>query len=156
MESQKECLYPAEQEKRSEGISSVERTIGIKIIYNYAEKNLLLPVESDLLERIKKEASEIFSVSSVRLEVEGKPLLSAQQIISCSSPITILGIKNKCILSNCCNRASSITCKYCEKAFCSKHTIPEEHACEHIDKCKEEAITNNRKKLLQGSSKRYP
>jgi predicted nucleic acid binding AN1-type Zn finger protein len=58
--------------------------------------------------------------------------------------------KTKCALSVCQDRAVAILgdCKYCEARYCSKHRLPEMHACANIQQCKNEAVQKLSQQLL--------
>ncbi|KAI5188661.1 hypothetical protein NECID01_0274 [Nematocida sp. AWRm77] len=152
MESSKECMASHLSEKEP---CAVERGVSVKIVHNYNEETVLACVGEDVIEKIKKKAHELFGLSCVRLEVDRKPLVSPTQIFSMPSPrVYVLGVKNKCAVQVCRNSAGSsisISCKFCAKSFCTKHTLPEEHVCEQISLCKEEAAQENLKNLLGGS-----
>ncbi|ORZ34509.1 hypothetical protein BCR44DRAFT_1436334 [Catenaria anguillulae PL171] len=39
-------------------------------------------------------------------------------------------------------------CQFCDTLFCSRHRIPESHACESIDSCRKASFERNSDKLL--------
>ncbi|KAI5191295.1 hypothetical protein NEMIN01_1454 [Nematocida minor] len=141
-----------QQYQEIEDAQTVERTLSIKIVYNYSEKTILVTISEDILEKIKRKAHELFGLSCIRLEIDRKPVTAPEQIFNHpSAKITVVGIKNKCMLEKCKNRVnptSDLECKFCCKSFCIKHSIPEGHACENISDCKEKAAQENLKKLL--------
>ncbi|KAI5180341.1 hypothetical protein NEOKW01_0645 [Nematocida sp. AWRm80] len=132
---------------------SIERVLSVRMVYNYTEKTILLSGEEDIIQSIKQQAEKLFSLSHVRLEIDKKPLTLAEQLFSTPNPkVFVIGIKNKCALEECKNIAHSLAmalcCKFCKKSFCQRHFIPEEHVCENISVCKEEAAQDNLKRLL--------
>lgn len=142
------------QHKETEEGKAVERTTSLKVVYNYSEKTILVTLSAGILEEIKKKVHELFGLSCIRLEIDRKPIISADQIFASPSPkITVTGIKNKCCLQNCTNRVkltSELECKFCSKSFCIKHALPEGHFCDNISECKAQAAEENLKKLLGG------
>ncbi|KAM0672966.1 hypothetical protein GVAV_000822 [Gurleya vavrai] len=53
-------------------------------------------------------------------------------------------VKSGCGIQNCKIKIRSETnCKMCEKFFCGKHRLPEEHFCMKIDDWKKEAMKRN-------------
>lgn len=129
-----------------------EKMITVRLIYNYEEQIVQVPVVGDSLMEIQRKAHELFSLSCIRLEIEHKPLTSIDQLIASSGKVTVCGTKSKCMLLSCRNRPIvSLLCKYCSKAFCQLHSIPEEHKCDKIAICHKEAAQKNKRSLLQGS-----
>jgi ubiquitin C len=58
-------------------------------------------------------------------------------------------VKSKCTLEDCNDRPAAIIgdCRFCQHKFCSKHRLPEVHACNNIQSCREAAFEKNLKKL---------
>lgn len=145
---------PVEQKhKEIEEAQQVERTLSVKLLYNYSEKTILVPISEDIIETIKTKAHELFGLSCIRLEIDRKPVVSIEQIFThSSSRISVIGVKNKCSMEKCKNRINLSTpdmeCNFCRKAFCIKHSIPEGHSCQNISKCREKAIQENHRKLM--------
>lgn len=135
------------ERKNQEKKPAYGRDITLTITYNYEERKVEVPFNDSLLDEIKKQAHAVFSLSCIRLEVDGHPLLSPNQIFTANSPkITVFGIKNKCFLLDCRNRASGPlkrTCRFCKKPFCIRHSIPESHQCERLSDCKKKAVNDN-------------
>jgi AN1-like Zinc finger len=124
----------------------------IKMVYAYDEKEVSVPTEGDLLANIKKAAHETFSLECLRLEVRGRPLLSAEQLAG-DTCVEVHGIREKCRVPACRGRAArtgNSICKFCSFSFCLTHHLPEEHACDFIDECKKEAAEKNSVKLIEG------
>ncbi|KAI8901725.1 hypothetical protein BC833DRAFT_576409 [Globomyces pollinis-pini] len=50
----------------------------------------------------------------------------------------------------CGDRAVKIigNCRYCTKNFCGRHRLPEAHACENINHCRQESATKNADRLM--------
>ncbi|KAI5184387.1 hypothetical protein NEHOM01_0132 [Nematocida homosporus] len=154
MESQKECIRP---EVPPSSPVLVERTLSVKIVYNYTEQLLSLAFNEDIIASLKKKAHELFGLSCIRLEIDHKPLTSPSQLLSAPLPsVLVLGIRRKCSHSSCTNPilTSSLACKYCTKAFCAKHSVPEEHLCDSLDRCREAAAQDNSERLLSGAKTR--
>ncbi|OAG29403.1 hypothetical protein NEDG_00536 [Nematocida displodere] len=155
MESGERCVFS--QVGDNDACSGAERTVSIKIVYNYAEESVLVSASADIVDEIKKKAHELFSLSCIRLEIDGRPLKSADQIFGVEVPVvSVIGIKKKCAVGVCKNSAGSslqTTCKFCTKNFCIRHSIPEEHTCENLSMCKAEAVQENLEKLLSGKSR---
>ncbi|KAJ3088886.1 hypothetical protein HK102_007709 [Quaeritorhiza haematococci] len=56
----------------------------------------------------------------------------------------------KCSCGGCGDRAVKIIgdCRYCTKKFCSRHRLPEAHACPNMQSCRQDSINKNTNKLL--------
>lgn len=67
-----------------------------------------------------------------------------------SSTSTPSAKKNKCCLSDCHERVAKIigTCRYCSNNYCGKHRLPESHACENIQNCRQQSFEKNSSKLM--------
>lgn len=142
-----------EKYKEIEETQEVERTLSIKLLYNYNEKTILVPVSENILEQIKEKAHDLFGLSCIRLEIDRKPVISSEQIFSnTSQSICVAGVKNKCSMEKCKNRINLLTsdleCNFCNKAFCMRHSIPEGHSCQNISECREKAAKENHRKLM--------
>lgn len=59
---------------------------------------------------------------------------------------------NKCFIDQCLDRVAKIVgeCRYCTRAYCGKHRLPESHACEKMSNCRQESYEKNSDKLLNG------
>ncbi|KAI9208380.1 uncharacterized protein BJ171DRAFT_491148 [Polychytrium aggregatum] len=56
----------------------------------------------------------------------------------------------KCGCDGCTDRAVKIVgdCRYCNSKFCSRHRLPEAHACPNIQHCRDESSAKNAIRLL--------
>ncbi|RKO96829.1 nuclear protein, partial [Caulochytrium protostelioides] len=52
--------------------------------------------------------------------------------------------------TGCGERAVKIvgTCRYCSANFCSRHRLPEAHACSNLQGCRDESIAKLEHKLI--------
>lgn len=59
---------------------------------------------------------------------------------------------NKCHIEKCLDRVAKIVgdCRYCTHSHCTKHRLPESHACEKLSNCRQESYEKNSDKLLNG------
>lgn len=59
---------------------------------------------------------------------------------------------NKCHIDQCLDRVAKIVgdCRYCTHSHCTKHRLPESHACEKLSNCRQESYEKNSDKLLNG------
>jgi predicted nucleic acid binding AN1-type Zn finger protein len=56
--------------------------------------------------------------------------------------VAIYSIYNmRCKYESCYQRAALVVgvCKYCQNSHCLKHRLPEEHKCNNMQECKDEA-----------------
>lgn len=59
-----------------------------------------------------------------------------------------------CRYPNCVKKVSIIgTCKGCERSFCLKHRLPEDHVCEKQHEMKDQLRKQNMDKLKQEQTK---
>ncbi|EPZ32110.1 hypothetical protein O9G_002604 [Rozella allomycis CSF55] len=56
----------------------------------------------------------------------------------------------RCDLDGCNDKAAKIVgdCRYCSKAYCSRHRLPEAHLCTELKTCKQEKYNLNSSKLM--------
>ncbi|KAL1926549.1 hypothetical protein VTP01DRAFT_5670 [Rhizomucor pusillus] len=67
-----------------------------------------------------------------------------------SSSSTAAGKKKRCAFGDCTDKVVKIIgdCRYCQSKFCSRHRLPEDHACVNLLSCKQAAHERNSTKLL--------
>ncbi|CDH56731.1 polyubiquitin [Lichtheimia corymbifera JMRC:FSU:9682] len=58
--------------------------------------------------------------------------------------------KKRCAFGTCTDKVIKIVghCRYCQSQFCSRHRLPEAHACENLVSCRQMAHERNSNKLL--------
>ncbi len=58
---------------------------------------------------------------------------------------------HRCAREGCLDRAVRIVghCRYCSLSYCSKHRLPEAHACSNLQGCKNLASSSLAEKLLR-------
>jgi hypothetical protein len=87
-------------------------------------------------------------------KLEANSPLSAYQI---NSPQATLDVtlptkttKNRCFYNDCPGKVAKIIgdCRYCGHGYCAKHRLPESHACDNINHCREQSFERNSHKLL--------
>lgn len=79
--------------------------------------------------------------------------LEAQQIGNEATIEAVLPVrtpKGKCFVSDCTDRAAKIVgdCRYCGHNYCSKHRLPECHACDNLQGCRQQSFEKNSSKLM--------
>lgn len=101
-----------------------------------------------LTEGILPERHQLMFASTVLLDAA---TLASHRIV-CGSTIDaiLVGSKNKCFMHACTDRPTKIIgeCHYCKNVFCGKHRLPESHACDQLQSCRQKAIEKNSNKLL--------
>ncbi|TPX47312.1 hypothetical protein SeLEV6574_g02738 [Synchytrium endobioticum] len=57
---------------------------------------------------------------------------------------------NKCSVEGCTDRPVKIIgdCRYCNSKYCSRHRLPEAHACVNLQSCRDESISRLNNKLM--------
>ncbi|KAI9205660.1 uncharacterized protein BJ171DRAFT_408729, partial [Polychytrium aggregatum] len=57
---------------------------------------------------------------------------------------------SKCSALGCTDRAVKIVgdCRYCASKFCSRHRLPEAHACPNIQSCRQDATARLSDRLM--------
>lgn len=58
--------------------------------------------------------------------------------------------KGRCSMTGCCDRVAKIVgeCRYCGLGYCSRHRLPESHACDNIQGCRQQSYEKNSSKLM--------
>lgn len=89
------------------------------------------------------------------IEITMKPEIACESIVNDtkkSSNDTNLKKSNKCHIEQCLDRVAKIVgdCRYCSHSHCTKHRLPESHACEKLSNCRQESYERNSDKLLNG------
>ena len=58
--------------------------------------------------------------------------------------------KRRCAVDHCSNKVVKVVglCRYCQSQFCSRHRLPEDHACVNLVSCRQVAHERNSVKLL--------
>ncbi|KAH6572865.1 hypothetical protein BASA62_003200 [Batrachochytrium salamandrivorans] len=66
-------------------------------------------------------------------------------------PAPLAKKSNKCNLDGCNDRVVKIVgdCRYCMSKFCTKHRLPEAHACSNIETCRQNSHERLAGKLLK-------
>jgi len=61
----------------------------------------------------------------------------------------------RCYSNDCKSKINKVIghCKYCEYNFCGPHRLPENHDCENIHDCRDEAYLVNEQRLIDGKIK---
>lgn len=147
---------PAEAAAGPSDAGGEAKRLRLKIVHAYVEKEIDVVAGGNLVASIKHAAHAAFSLACLRLEVGGRPLIAPEQVAEAAEhalAIEVFGVKDKCSLPRCRNRVSKagdFECKFCASAFCIRHHLPEEHKCQCIKKCKEEAAKKNNVRLIEG------
>ena len=57
-----------------------------------------------------------------------------------------------CARDDCTDRPARIVgdCRYCSRSYCSRHRLPEDHACAKLANCRQQSYEKNSDKLLNG------
>lgn len=58
--------------------------------------------------------------------------------------------RGRCAVSECTDRVAKIVgdCRYCGLGYCSRHRLPESHACDNIQGCRQQSYEKNSSKLM--------
>ncbi|KAI9493865.1 polyubiquitin [Zychaea mexicana] len=58
--------------------------------------------------------------------------------------------KRRCAVEHCSNKVVKVVglCRYCQSQYCSRHRLPEDHACVNLVSCRQAAHERNSVKLL--------
>ncbi|KAI8340539.1 ubiquitin-related domain-containing protein [Chlamydoabsidia padenii] len=88
------------------------------------------------------EPSSLLSTPSTNLSIDNKSIPSG--------PIKSSVSRKRCALGSCSGKPVKIIgdCRYCESKFCSRHRLPEAHACVNLTTCRQTAHERNSLKLL--------
>ena len=56
----------------------------------------------------------------------------------------------KCCMKDCKKKCAIIIgdCKFCEKNYCGKHRLPEDHSCYNLKECKKKHFKRNEQTLM--------
>jgi ubiquitin C len=59
--------------------------------------------------------------------------------------------KSKCAFGSCPDKVVKIIgdCRYCQHKFCGKHRLPEAHACNELQSCRQASFDKNAGKLMK-------
>ena len=73
--------------------------------------------------------------------------------LTASLPLTAaktINPKGRCSQNGCADRAIKIVgeCRYCAQHYCGKHRLPESHACENLQGCRQQSYEKNSSKLM--------
>lgn len=58
--------------------------------------------------------------------------------------------KGRCAVGECTDRVAKVVgdCRYCGLGYCSRHRLPESHACDNIQSCRQASYDKNTNKLM--------